>query len=333
MRGWPFRDAGMMSPVSVPLRQRLLYSLIPLLVVLVGIEGVSWVVAEVVLASRRPAPTQKAPLPRRAEAWEHGPAIVCVGDSWTFGWGLTAEQSYPGQLQEKLDGVQVLNLGNPGASPIVVARILRAQLQKAPADLVIYLAGSNTPMNRVTIEDKRTPAPLRAARPFLRHFAAYRLLSQLIARARLQDDEDLQHWSIEEEQERIRPGSLEKWTALALQSTRSNMARMADIADLYDVPLLVLTYGLPPSLDRLQGASWYRFPALNEAIRQAAAENQLPVLDMEAAYRERGVQDADVLYYGTERLRPDNLDIHPNTDGYAIYAEEIAAWISQWGGI
>ena len=105
------------------------------------------------------------------------------------------------------------------------------------------------------------------------------------------------------------------------------MARMADMAEAFDHELLVLTYGLPAPLDPFRGQQWYRFPELNAVIRQAAADNGLTVLDMEARYAERGGVGAEGLYNGDTRLSPQDLDIHPSEVGYAIYAEEVAAWI------
>ena len=38
--------------------------------------------------------------------------IVCVGDSYTYGWGVNLEDSFPKQLERALEpGTEVLNLG------------------------------------------------------------------------------------------------------------------------------------------------------------------------------------------------------------------------------
>lgn len=319
-----------MSPPSL---RRIAYAFVPLLLLLGSVEVGSAVVARTVLSTRNPTEGfRTAPLPNRAVTRSESAAlsVVCVGDSWTFGWGLEVEQSYPHQLEKLLQQrieAQVVNLGNPGASPIRVARVLNSYLQTGSADVVIYLAGSNTPMNRITMEDQRAPAPLRALRPYLRYLASYRLISQLIARARLRDDENLKSWNIEAEQQRFRLNEQQQWLEYSLSSTRANMARMADMAEAFDYEFLVLTYGLPTSLDPYRGQQWYRFPELNSVIRQAAADNGLTVLDMEARYVARGGVGAEGLYYGDTRLSRQDLDIHPSEIGYAIYAEEVATWI------
>ena len=317
---------------TLPLRRRIIYALVPLVLFLGAVEIISAIVARTVLSTRNPTEGFRTePMPRRAELGEGEVAlsVACVGDSWTFGWGLEVEESYPAQLEARLSqtrDVRVVNLGNPGASPIRAARALNSYLQTESADLVVYLAGSNTPMNRVTVEDRRTPAPLRALRPYLRYLATYRLLSQIIARARLKSDENLKDWSVEEEEERLQPRK-GQWLKSALSSTRANMARMADLAEAFDVELLVLTYGLPLTMEPHRDESWYRFPELNAVIKQAAEENGLAVLDMEAAYAAHGVVGPEVLYHGDSRLSAQDLDIHPNAAGYRIYAEEVARWI------
>ncbi len=310
----------------------MLYAAIPLVLVLGTVELGSALMAAHIRRSRDPtAGFRLARLPARAQAeTDAALTVVCVGDSWTFGWGVEPEEAYPSRLEQMLRpniDADVINLGNPGASPIRAARALTAWLAKGSADVVVYLAGSNTPMNRVTLEDRHAPASLRAMRPLLRHLASYRLLSQIMARARVEADGYLRDWDPEAEQQRVKPADHREWQENALASARANMARMADLSETFGFNLLVLTYGLPPSMDTHRGESWYRFPILNETIRMAAAENGLDVVDVEAAYLRRGVAGPELLYHGDAHLDRGYLDIHPNAAGYDVHAEEVAAWI------
>ena len=49
------------------------------------------------------------------------PRILCFGDSWTFGWGVDVNYSWPKRLnslfRENGKSVEVVNCGHPGASP------------------------------------------------------------------------------------------------------------------------------------------------------------------------------------------------------------------------
>ena len=65
-----------------------------------------------------------------------GLRIVCVGDSITFGWGVTENEAYPAQLQHIL-GVEVLNAGMPAAPPLFNARWLRTKAHELDPDILI----------------------------------------------------------------------------------------------------------------------------------------------------------------------------------------------------
>jgi len=65
--------------------------------------------------------------------------IVCVGDSITFGWGVSDDETYPAQLQRVL-GVEVLNAGMPAAKPSNMARWLQLHRDLIDADVVVFAA-------------------------------------------------------------------------------------------------------------------------------------------------------------------------------------------------
>ena len=44
--------------------------------------------------------------------------IVALGDSFTQGYGVEEDEAYPRQLERRLEGVEVINLGVPGACPL-----------------------------------------------------------------------------------------------------------------------------------------------------------------------------------------------------------------------
>ena len=67
---------------------------------------------------------------------KQGTRIVCVGDSITFGWGVTENDSYPEQLAHIL-GLEVLNAGMPAAPPLFNARWLKAHAEELDPDIIV----------------------------------------------------------------------------------------------------------------------------------------------------------------------------------------------------
>lgn len=308
-----------------------LFALVPLVALLAFTEGVCALLGATVMRTRRP-PMPFSTLstnPERARMPdEHVRQVVaCLGDSWTFGQGLTAEESYPGQLQSVLgDGAQVVNLGQPGANTLQAARFLHRYLNPPAgppgrAHLVAVLAGVNPdPAETGTLS---SPPALFLARfrPILWRLHTYRLLTQVVMRARLRTDPLLhnQDW------QRARGGDLFDFEERA-RNISANLGRIDALAMEVGATVLVLTYGIPPSLAR---ESWVPHGGVNEAIRRAARERGLPLLDLEEAYAARGVVGPEVLLYGDRRLQPENLELHPNAAGYRIFAEEVARWIRE----
>ncbi len=87
----------------------------------------------------------RTPPPAQAQG---APAILCVGDSFTFGIGASSRaESYPSQLERLLraDGTHasVINEGWPGQSSAIVLRRLGAHLHRHRPRLVYVLAGYN----------------------------------------------------------------------------------------------------------------------------------------------------------------------------------------------
>lgn len=83
-----------------------------------------------------------------APAFAAKPVILSIGDSLTFGLGVSTQKAWPALLQARLrtDGfseAQVINAGSSGATTAFGVSALRFQLKRIKPDLVIYALGAN----------------------------------------------------------------------------------------------------------------------------------------------------------------------------------------------
>lgn len=85
-------------------------------------------------------------LREREIAFEKPPGevrILCLGHSWTFGWGVAAEEAWPRQLETLLNHgnprgrVVVVNAGMPGSTPMQAYLMLQRVGLRYQPDLVI----------------------------------------------------------------------------------------------------------------------------------------------------------------------------------------------------
>lgn len=66
--------------------------------------------------------------------------LHCIGDSYTFGWGVEHEESYPYQLSQLLgDDYLVLNLGWPSYGLLPAADKSEQLEKKYPPDVLVYM--------------------------------------------------------------------------------------------------------------------------------------------------------------------------------------------------
>lgn len=64
--------------------------------------------------------------------------IMAIGDSFTYGWGVAQEDSWPKQLEALLKGgAEVANLGMAGGSPRTYVEIAARAVSRLRPDIVI----------------------------------------------------------------------------------------------------------------------------------------------------------------------------------------------------
>jgi len=305
--------------------RRILFVLLPAVLLLAGVELSALVVGAWTREARRPVASRDLPTYRYPRAGDPGDTdalqIVAVGDSWTWGHAVPPEDAYPAQLERMLReagrDVQVSNLGEPGATPLRSAQLLRVWLDQHPADLVVVLTGRNAQRGAAL-----DGGEVSWARKWLRKLASYRLVVQLVARGQVQADEVLERRTDDLRRElKAHPDRKRE-----ILGELSGLERIERVALAYEADLLVLTYGIPASLQQAEGPLWARLHALHEQTLRWAEARGHPVLDLRARYAALGA-GFEVVLHGDELVDDAVLDLHPNAEGYALHARAVADWV------
>lgn len=124
--------------------------------------------------------------PIGAQGTGQGAALVCLGDSWTYGMasGDPARFSFPARLREGLDArlgkgrIEVVNEGEPGATSMFVLRKVGAWVERGrPLIAVVLVGGGNWFGIDLVQPAGQGDLPFRPPeRPLLMHLRTYRLL-------------------------------------------------------------------------------------------------------------------------------------------------------------
>ncbi|MBI4567758.1 MAG: hypothetical protein HY719_05105 [Planctomycetes bacterium] len=180
----PSRGRAARGGLRRALGRRLLFSFVVFLLALEIALRLGGVMAQA--ARPRPAPVAKKP------GEIH---VICLGDSYTFGIGAPAGQSYPDHLQRLLDTsipgaaagrFRVFNLGRPGWNSAQVARAAREEAERYRADVVLILAGNNDAWNLESAATgpgraaSETAGAWRGADRLLANLRCYRLARWLL---------------------------------------------------------------------------------------------------------------------------------------------------------
>ncbi len=269
---------------------------------------------------------------RRTDAWDGeeyavpapGTRVLCVGPSISLGWGVPETESYPTLLGQRL-GVEVINAGAPAAEPGGLARWVETQGAGLDADLLVVLLRPDYPVPDPYVSYARaiermasavSPVPLVVALPPLSTFDG-----QMPELERLHG-----------------PGPK------ALQRDVQ-----AIVAALGDRPVLPLTATFRERARRAQ-------PRPGETLvtlERTQAQHRLLVLPSQGAYLEAAAP-APAATGDDGWLHPDAMSIapavleafesnphlreplffdggHPDAEGYALIAQEVAGWIRAQG--
>ena len=118
--------------------------------------------------------------PDRSGAWRAGARhrILCAGDSHTWGAGVERADSYPAQLQQRLDETapgeySVMNVGVPGMNTSQLRKRVPQHIGRHAPDLLLVWAGINNEWNSAEV-DEPSPRLLATADRLLLRSRVYR---------------------------------------------------------------------------------------------------------------------------------------------------------------
>lgn len=213
---------------------------------------------------------------------ESHPVVVCFGDSVTFGWNLKYEESYPYLLEKDIskeyDDVLVVNSGIGGNTIIDGLNRVEKDVLDFEPDIVFSSFGLNDGM--------------------------------LFQIGIFKDDANIKF---------LENGET-FYTRLSLNAFRSHYLDLINIFEGRDIPIVLMTTN--PVLMSFQGNRSEDFRKMqneiygifNEEIRAIAEEYDLPLIDIEEAFREKqNIHDY---------IQDDG--IHPESSGLELIATTIS---------
>jgi hypothetical protein len=270
--------------------------------------------------------------------------IFTVGDSFTIGLGVDKTESYPYQLERRLNHpgerrVKVNNVGHPGKSPNQMRRDILKKIDRTKPDMILLLAGFN--MNDADIDEYEKvmgfdPGQEMSSLVRLRgHLMKLRFVKAL-------------NWLIQE----YRPKSLDSYDKRIKGMKRFSFSayqqvnywalqNLVDLIQGAKVPLILMNYpqatlpdnnftdrefyyyhygrrsGLPPlgESDYLFSEGEYKEIAINRIIRRIAMTSDLELIDHVRSFSKIPASEYDSHFLPR--------DEHPNQRGYERMVDEI----------
>jgi len=240
-----------------------------------------------------------------------GAVILCVGDSHTFGLPLPEAESYPSQLQVRLDeaygpgGYRVVNLGIPSVNSGFVAKRLERQLAQLDPAVVIVWVGINNLWNAVEMDAGADP--WLEWRRQLQRSKLFRLASiaWYSGTGHQYEDEGRSGWF---EGEAPPSGVVKGRPRLPAPGRRleRDLVGMGELARAFDTPLVLVGYPLASQA------------AITRAIERAAGRLGAPFVDTALLYAQAREEGHAVAELVDERAGP-----HPSALLYRFVVDEL----------
>ena len=239
--------------------------------------------------------------------------VVGIGDSYMFGQGVSDEETYLARLPSAEPAVvsgrllETVNLAVPGFNTVMEVELLRERVARLDPDLIlIEIVGNDLDLPNF-LWTEVSPWSLR--RSFLLDFVRGRLktagASAGLAEAPREEGAGGETFSRDLEHVPPRYASM-----VGLPAFEAAIQDLAALGRERHARVLALTHGV-----------WFE-----NAMLRSLAENDIPVLVLRAALRQRaralGAPD-----YARSPLALSSTDLHPSALGHRAIAEELARWL------
>lgn len=231
--------------------------------------------------------------------------VVCLGDSFTFGAGVAAAQTYPAALAARLDALaperfEVINFGVKALDSTTANARIDALLSRVAPDSVVLWVGSNDRALR------QEPDAAGVLEGWLLGLGDFSRLAMLLGEE-LQNRRFQQLWARELKSSgpRLSPDfqSPHRAPEEARAHAEANLREISERLRAAGVRLVLLSY--PVNLGPPRAA--------NEAIRRVGAMRRIPIVDTAASIARLPMGERGYLWAG-----------HPNPQMYREIARDVA---------
>ena len=172
----------------------------------------------------------------------HDIPVLLIGDSFTFGDGVSGSQTFPALIKTLLPGVRLINCGVPGYNLVQLARAAELRVAQFNPALSLILVYRNDLKGALRLE--RTPDAPTWLQWLRRHSRLFRLFYIMHG------------WFA---------GDLGRLQPLPVSAAEKALVRIARIASAHRTVLIILREPSHPQIQFLQetqrrGLRWYRTP-------------------------------------------------------------------------
>jgi len=250
--------------------------------------------------------------------------IITLGESSTFGWGVSSKDTYSKLFEKRLNEsfsnpltFQVINAGVPGYTAYQGVLLLKHKLIELSPDLIVVAYGWNHHYVYPLTDKERikpvSPVALKLV-SLARKFRIFQGLEELQRRANNKNKQKLKY-------------------RVSFEDTRKNLLDLIKMARLNNIEVILMTMQSnvltgqvsqwtldTHSLDNDKDNMILRHKRINDTIKTVAQETGVALVDIAEEFRMLKIEDNEELFY-----RPEDAvdDVHPNEFGHSIIAEEL----------